>query len=83
MACGLPIIISDASGANERVSGNLTGLTYRESDTEDLRNKMEMLLEPSRRLEMAENSRRAAELWDWRGINRQFEALYMKGVGRR
>ena len=78
MACGLPIIISDASGANERVNGNLTGLTYHESDTEDLKRKMKILLEPSKRQEMAENSRRIAESWDWRGIDRQFEELYKK-----
>jgi len=54
-ACGLPIIISDKSGATERATrGN--GLLYRESDSNDLEAKITIMLDDKLRKKMSENA---------------------------
>jgi glycosyltransferase involved in cell wall biosynthesis len=71
MACGLPIIISDASGTIERVNhGN--GLLYHGEDPIDLREKMKILLNGKTRELMGKKAREFAESHDWRELSRQF-----------
>lgn len=71
MSCNLPIIISSKSGTVERVKeGN--GLLYREGDVNDLRAKMEELLDENRRKIMTKNAERYAEKLDWDIISKRF-----------
>ena len=75
MACNVPVIISDTSQVNERVSyGN--GLTYRGDDPADLTRQMEKLLDPELRREMGANGRKAVEeQLNWKAIARHFIEL--------
>jgi len=71
MSCSLPIIISDKSGTPERVSEG-TGLLYREGDVNDLRGRMEELLDEKRRKIMAKNAKRYTERLDWNIVSKRF-----------
>lgn len=71
MACGLPVIISDASGTPERV-GQGNGILYRGEDYKDLESKMELLLDQKIRRAMGQKAREFAEGHDWHEISREF-----------
>lgn len=74
MSTGLPVIISDNSGALERISeGN--GLQYKEGDTNDLAEKMKMMLDSNVRKKMGLRARRFAEKNDWKIISEHFLKL--------
>ena len=79
MACGIPVIISDKSGATERVSDNKNGFLYDEGNINDLEEKMTRLLARELRTIMGEEARRAAEVLDWGTISEKFEELYSSG----
>ena len=68
MSCSLPIIISDKSGTVERVSEG-TGMIYREGDANDLRMKMEELVDEHRRKIMSKNAEKYTERLDWNIIS--------------
>ena len=40
MACGLPVIVSDAPGASEMVEDGVTGYVFKCGDTTDLQKKL-------------------------------------------
>jgi glycosyltransferase involved in cell wall biosynthesis len=70
-ACGLPIIISNKSGANERIDfGN--GLLYEESNVNDLIKKCIMLLDPQLRTVMSRKGREYAMTISWNTIAQKF-----------
>lgn len=70
-ACGLPIIISDKSGALERISeGN--GISYKEGDVDDLERKMSLLLDFELRSRMREKAYEYAKNIDWKIIADKF-----------
>ncbi|MEM1510587.1 MAG: glycosyltransferase family 4 protein [Thermofilaceae archaeon] len=70
-ACGLPIIISDKSGALERISmGN--GVSYKEGDVNDLEEKMSLLLNHELRNRMRERAYEYARSIDWKIIANKF-----------
>jgi glycosyltransferase involved in cell wall biosynthesis len=71
MSCGLPIIISDRSGTVERVSEG-TGLLYREGDPNDLRMKMEEMLDEKRRKNMSKNADKYTKQLSWDIIAEMF-----------
>lgn len=74
MACGLPVIISDHSGALERISeGN--GLMYREGDVNDLAEKMKIMLNSKLRKNMSLRAREFAEKNDWNIISKKLLEL--------
>jgi glycosyltransferase involved in cell wall biosynthesis len=74
MSCGLPLLISNNSGALERISeGN--GLMYREGDLKDLAEKMKILLNPKLRKSMSLRAREFAEKNDWNIISKRFLEL--------
>jgi glycosyltransferase involved in cell wall biosynthesis len=74
MSCSLPVIISDKSGTVERVSEE-TGLLYRECDVNDLRTKMEELLDKRLRKIMAKNAEKYTEKLDWEIVSKKFLEL--------
>jgi glycosyltransferase involved in cell wall biosynthesis len=77
-ACGLPIVISDKSGATERVaSGN--GLLYSESDPVDLANKLVLLLDPDLRHEMSKKAIAYANTLCWNNL----AAVFLNSVNRK
>jgi len=70
-SCGLPIIISDKSGALERISkGN--GIVYKEGDVTDLERKMSLLLDNELRNSMRQRAYAYAKENDWKVIAQQF-----------
>lgn len=70
-SCGLPIIISDKSGALERISkGN--GVVYKEGDVTDLEKKMSLLLDEVLRNSMRQRAYEYAKEIDWKIIAQQF-----------
>ena len=72
MACNLPVIISDCSEVNERVSYN-NGLTYHAEDIADLEVQMEKLFDAKLRKKMGLNGRKLVEeKLNWRVIATQF-----------
>jgi len=73
-ACGLPTIISDKSGATDRIaSGN--GLLYRESDCSDLVEKIEMLLDSSSRASLSMKAVDYSQRICWKNLAVEFEKL--------
>ncbi len=57
MACGLPVICSDTSGAREYIQENYNGSIYRSDDYADLVNKIEHIISDKRYLQyMGQNS---------------------------
>ncbi|MEM0085039.1 MAG: glycosyltransferase family 4 protein [Candidatus Methanomethylicia archaeon] len=70
-ACGLPIIISDKSGALERISkGN--GVSYKQGDVNDLERKMLLLLDSELRDRMREKAYEYVKSIDWKTIADKF-----------
>jgi glycosyltransferase involved in cell wall biosynthesis len=70
-SCGLPIIISDKSGALERISkGN--GIAYKEGDVIDLERKMSLLLDDELRNSMRQRAYEYVKEIDWKIIAQQF-----------
>lgn len=70
-ACGLPIIISDKSGALERISkGN--GVSYKEGDVNDLERKMSLLLNSELRSRMREKAYEYVKNINWKTISNKF-----------
>jgi len=75
MACGLPIIISEAALVTELVDYN-NGLTFREDDASDLMRQMEKLLDHGLRETMGRNSRKlVGDRFSWKIIAQQFIEL--------
>jgi len=71
MSCGLPIIISDKSGALERISQG-TGLSWHEGNLTDLQAKMDDMMDESRRKAMSRNAEKYMKKLDWQDIAEQF-----------
>lgn len=76
MACGLPTITSDNSGALERTINCKTGYVYEEGNIGDLKNKMELFLNKDTLKDMSRNARDFTESINWKKINLSFENLY-------
>ena len=70
-ACGLPTIISDRSGATERVAAG-NGLLYSESDYVDLFNKIVSLLNPELRTDMSNRATLYAQSLCWKSLSMSF-----------
>ena len=74
-SCGLPIIISDKSGALERISkGN--GIAYKEGDGTDLERKMSLLLDDELRNSMRQRAYEYVKEIDWKIVAQQFLHTY-------
>jgi glycosyltransferase involved in cell wall biosynthesis len=70
-ACGLPTVISDKCGAQERVAfGN--GLLYKESDPNDLARKLVQLLDSTLRKQMSQKALAYAATLSWDELAMRF-----------
>jgi glycosyltransferase involved in cell wall biosynthesis len=70
-ACGLPIIISDKSGATERTAfGN--GLLYKEFDSSDLAAKITLMLDDKLREKMSEKAVSYSKTLCWDSLAERF-----------
>jgi glycosyltransferase involved in cell wall biosynthesis len=70
-ACGVPSLISDRGGAPERISfGN--GLTYHESDVQDLSDKMVIFLSKEKRAVFSEKAILYSKTLDWGNLAETF-----------
>lgn len=77
MACGLPVIISNNSGALERIDEGKNGFVYAEGDANNLKSRMKILLNKINRINMGRNARNFAENNDWKKISNSFETMYL------
>jgi glycosyltransferase involved in cell wall biosynthesis len=67
LACGAPLLVSDAGGNPEVVKDGVNGLVFRKGNVEELARKMETLIgDPKRRAKMGRESRKmAVKKFDW------------------
>ena len=78
MACGLPVVATEASGLAELVRDGRNGYLVPLHDVEQLTQRLAELIEnPYERQRMGFESRKIAEVeFDWRGIAQQYVKIY-------
>jgi glycosyltransferase involved in cell wall biosynthesis len=78
LACGAPLLVSDAGGNPEVVENGVNGFVFRKGDTKELAKKMKALISDSKMRErMGRESRRiAVERFDWELIAKQTLKYY-------
>lgn len=76
-SCKLPVIAKDSDVTAKRISNN-NGLSYKEGESDDLRKKLEILInDPQMRKEMGERGRDLVEReFSWKVISERFVELY-------
>lgn len=78
MSCKIPVIVSDDTGAPERVLENYNGLFYDHDDVKSLRDKMLFYLHKEHIERMGNNSYHFVKKYDWNNISEKFEKLYSR-----
>jgi glycosyltransferase involved in cell wall biosynthesis len=78
LACGIPLLVSDAGGNPEVVENGVNGFIFRRGDTRELAQKMRVLISnPKRRKRMGRESRKTAvKKFDWELIAEQTLKYY-------
>jgi glycosyltransferase involved in cell wall biosynthesis len=62
MACGTPVLVSDAGGLPEKIKNGVNGLVFKAGDVEDLKKVLKAALKDRKKLEtMGEGARRYAK----------------------
>ncbi len=80
-ACGLPLVVSNAIGESERVTGN--GAVYEENDVDDLARALLDLASPERRKTLGAAGRaKMVDGFSWALIARAIEADYEAAMRR-
>lgn len=75
-ACGLPLVVSDKMGENERVKGN--GRVYKENDVEDLARVLATLSAPAERAALGAKGReKMVADFSWKSVARAITADYV------
>jgi starch synthase len=76
MACGLPVIATDATAAPDLIVDGVEGFVIRAGDEGALQNRMQMfLLTPSRVLPMGRAARKTAERFTWAAYGDRWATL--------
>jgi glycosyltransferase involved in cell wall biosynthesis len=74
-ACGLPLVVSDRIGDNDRIAGN--GAAYSEGDSEDLARVLAALSSPNERRALGERGRaKMVSDFSWKAIAESVAADY-------
>lgn len=82
MACGMPVIASDAGGLPELVKDGETGLTSPVGDVEDMaRNVLRLLSDEDTWQAFSDRARKLAETFHPEHIVPQYEAYYQSVIG--
>lgn len=82
LASGLPLIATDTGGTRELVTDGVNGFIVKMKDSEDLADKIEILLKDADlRKKMGEASRKKAETMSWGKVAKEYLDLYNK-LGR-
>jgi len=76
MACNVPVVLSNNSGANERVEGLDPHCLYQDSNVEDLKNNIKYFIDNDIRLNVGRMSREKVENFNWNTIATKFNHLY-------
>lgn len=83
MACGLPVISTDAGGVRDIVKNNENGLIIEIGDVKGVANAIgKLATDKELRKEMGENSLRMAGQYDVRKMTREYETLYLSKLYR-
>jgi len=78
MACGLPIVATDAPGCRDVIDNEINGLHARPADPVNLAACIERILtDDALRQKIKSNALNAAKEYDWRHIVRKYESLYL------
>ncbi len=84
LACGLPVIVTEAVMAKELVTDKKNGFVVRTNDSHELVEAIEkFLLDKNLELEMGRISREVTEKIDWSVIAKKYFGLYEKTVSLR
>lgn len=79
LASGLPLIATNTGGTSELVEEGINGFIVKMKDTQDLANKIEILMKDEElRKKMGEASRRKAESMSWEKVAEDYANLYHK-----
>lgn len=77
IASGLPIIATQTGGSDELVKNGVNGLIVKMQDSDDLAQKLSMLVEQEQlRLNMGRLSRELAMTMSWESVAKQYTQLY-------
>ncbi len=77
MACGKPVIVSDARPLKRIVNQENCGIVFKSGSVEDFTNKFLVLLDPSKRMEMGKNGRKAVEnKYNWEIDSKKLDSLF-------
>jgi len=78
MACGCPVIASNAGGIVDIVKDGVVGFLFKKGDYKDLRKKLERILsDENLRKEMSLNARKYVEKdYSWRAVTLRLKSLY-------
>jgi len=77
LAAGKPVVAFDVDGNRDIIEHGKNGLLAKPEDSEDLANKMQMLLRDEKlRERMSGQALRMVKKYDWLEIARQYESLY-------
>jgi len=79
LASGLPIIATDTGGTRELVSDGENGFIIKMKDSNDIANKIEVLIkDEDLRLKMAKKSREKALQLSWKNVAAKYYEIYKK-----
>lgn len=82
MAAGLPLVVTEGTGASDCVEKARCGLVARTGDVEDIADKIRQLIENKPlRDQMAVRAREGAKEYDWPIIARKYAEVYEKAIG--
>ena len=79
LASGLPLIATNTGGTSELVEEGINGLVIKMKDSQDLADKIEILMkDEDLRKRMGEASRKKAEAMSWEKVAKDYDELYRK-----
>lgn len=79
MACGLPIVASNAGGTIDIVYSNQNGILYEKNNLEELINGLKLLLDNKDiRIKYGRESRKIAEQWNVESCTEGYQKLYLR-----
>lgn len=78
MACGLPVIVTNAGGTIELINHGKNGFIFPKGNIDELVKCLSILInDENKRLELGINARKTAEIFSWKMIASEFKKLIL------